>query len=139
MQCSRHRRTGLAKALTLVVAVSLGLPGTGRGNDAVVAPQPSAMERLRRQEDARKAELARFAAAERQRDAATVRDVRERSMLERPSVAWAAPVGSPIRPGAVDQFDWGAAALGLGAGVAATVALLACVALVRSPGRLRGV
>ena len=140
MQCSRQRRTGLAKALALVVVVSLGLPGTGLGNDdAVVAPQPSAMERLLRQEDARKADLARFTAAERQRDAATVRDVRERSMLERPSVARTAPIESPTRPGAVDEFDWGAAALGLGVGVAATCALLACLALVRSPGRLRGV
>lgn len=139
MQCSRHRRTGLAKALALVVVLSLGLPGIGLGTDAVAASQPSAMERLRRQEDARKAELARFAASERQRDAATVRDVRERSMLERPSVARTAPGESPTRPGVVDEFDWGTAALGLGVGVAATCALLACLALVRSPGRLRGV
>ena len=139
MQCSRHRRTGLAKALALVVLVSLGLPGMATGNDAAATSQPSAMERLRRQEDARKADLARFVAAERQNDAAAVRDLRERSMLERPSAARTAPVESQTRPRVVDEFDWGAAALGLGVGVAATCALLAGLALVRSPGRLRGV
>ena len=137
MQCSRHGRTGLATALALVVLISLGLPGTGLGADA--SSQPSAMERLRRQEDARKADLARFAAAQRQNVAATMRDVRERAMLERPSIAPTAPVEPTARRGVVDEFDWGAAALGLGAGVAATCALLACFALVRSPGRLRGV
>lgn len=139
MQCSRPGRTGLTTALALVVLISLGLPGTSLGSGADASSQPSAMERLRRQEDARKAELARFAAARRQYDAATMRDVRERAMLERPSIAPTAPVEPTTRPGVVDEFDWGAAALGLGAGVAATCALLACFALVRSPGRLRGV
>ena len=139
MQCSPHGRTGLATALALVMLISLGLPGTGLGIGADDASQPSAMERLRRQEDARKADLARFDAAKRQNDAATMRDVRERAMLERPSIAPTAPVEPTTRPGVVDEFDWGAAALGLGAGVAATCALLACFALVRSPGRLRGV
>ena len=34
-------------------------------------------------------------------------------------------------------FAWGAAALGLAAGIAAMCALLACVSLVRHDGRLR--
>ncbi len=38
-----------------------------------------------------------------------------------------------------DEFAWGAAALGLGAGVAAMCLLLGCVTLVRSNGRLRSV
>ena len=111
---SRARRAALARA-------------SGHERSAAAADassQPSAMERLRRQEDARKAELARFAAAKRQNDAATMRDVRERAMLERPSIAPTAPVEPTTRPGVVDEFDWGAAALGLGAGVAATCALL---------------
>jgi len=136
MEGSRH---GLATALALVVLISLGLPSMGLGIGADASSQPSAMERLRRQEDARKADLARFAAATTQADAATMRDVRERAMLERPSIAPTAPVEPTTRPGVVDEFDWGAAALGLGAGVAATCALLVCFALVRSPGRLRGV
>ena len=137
MQCSSKRRTGPAAALALVVIVSLGLPGTAPGSEPAAAAQPSAMERLRRQEDARKAELARFTAAEIQVDAATRRDARERAMLERAAIAPTAPVEPTTRPGVVDEFDWGAAALGLGAGVAATCTLLGCVTLLRSPGRLR--
>jgi hypothetical protein len=38
-----------------------------------------------------------------------------------------------------DEFAWGAAVLGLGAGVAAMCLLLGCVTLVRSHGRLRSV
>ena len=38
-----------------------------------------------------------------------------------------------------DAFAWGAAALGLGAGVATMCLLLGCVTLVRSHGRLRSV
>lgn len=106
MQCSRHGRTGLGTALALVVLISLGLPGTGLGIGADASSQPSAMERLRRQEDARKADLARFAAAKRQNDAATMRDVRERAMLARPSIAPTAPVEPTTRPGVVDEFDW---------------------------------
>jgi hypothetical protein len=36
-----------------------------------------------------------------------------------------------------DGFAWGAAALGLATGIAAMCAVLACVSLVRSDGRLR--
>ena len=38
-----------------------------------------------------------------------------------------------------DGFAWGAAAVGLGAGIAAMSALLGCLALVRSTGRLHSV
>jgi hypothetical protein len=42
-------------------------------------------------------------------------------------------------PGAAESFAWGAAALGLGAGIAAMCVLLGCVTLARSHGRLRSV
>lgn len=38
-----------------------------------------------------------------------------------------------------DEFAWGAALVGLGAGIAAMSLLLGCVTLVRSHGRLRSV
>jgi hypothetical protein len=38
-----------------------------------------------------------------------------------------------------EAFAWGAAALGLGAGIAAMCVLLGCVTLVRGHGRLRSV
>lgn len=47
-------------------------------------------------------------------------------------------VASESAPGG-DAFAWGAALVGLGAGVAAMSLLLGCVTLVRSHGRLRSV
>lgn len=51
----------------------------------------------------------------------------------------AAPVaGAQISTSVVDEgFAWGAAALGLGVGIAAMCAALGCVRLVRHDGRLR--
>jgi hypothetical protein len=43
----------------------------------------------------------------------------------------------PTVPSAGDGFAWGAAALGLGVGIAAACVLLGCVTLVRNDGRLR--
>ena len=48
-----------------------------------------------------------------------------------------APEVVPNVPSAGDGFAWGAAALGLGIGIAATCVLLGCVTLVRNDGRLR--
>ena len=47
-------------------------------------------------------------------------------------------VGSASATGG-DEFAWGAAAVGLAAGIAAMSLLLGCVTLVRSHGRLRSV
>jgi hypothetical protein len=48
----------------------------------------------------------------------------------------AAPVDAPT-PALDEGFAWGAAALGVGVGIAAMCALFGCVTLVRSDGRLR--
>lgn len=47
------------------------------------------------------------------------------------------PVMVPASATGGDEFAWGAAAVGLGAGVSAMCLLLGCVTLVRSHGRLR--
>ncbi len=44
---------------------------------------------------------------------------------------------SPFVSPAGDRFAWGAAALGLGAGIAAMCVVLVCVSLLRHGGRLR--
>lgn len=50
----------------------------------------------------------------------------------------AATVGAEARTPALDDgFAWGAAALGVGVGIAAMCVLLGCVTLVRHDGRLR--
>ena len=115
------------------------------------------MERLVKQEDARQAELARYDAIEAQNTLSATLDAREQAMVVRsdpaadldPAIrtaiaARAATVTTtPTRvasaPAAGDAFAWGAAVLGLGAGIAAMCVLLGCVTLVRSHGRLRSV
>jgi hypothetical protein len=47
------------------------------------------------------------------------------------------PAATVVVPAGVDGFAWGAAALGVGVGVAAMCAVFACVTLVRHDGRLR--
>ena len=47
-----------------------------------------------------------------------------------------APVDAPM-PALDEGFAWGAAALGVGVGIAAMCALFGCVTLVRHDGRLR--
>jgi hypothetical protein len=49
----------------------------------------------------------------------------------------AAPPAAVSTPVGDEGFAWGAAALGVGTGVAAMCAVLACVTLVRHDGRLR--
>ena len=47
------------------------------------------------------------------------------------------PAATVVVPAGADGFAWGAAALGVGVGVAAMCAVFACVTLVRHDGRLR--
>lgn len=111
----RSQRT-LAAVGALFACLSLGAAPGAIGADPP-APQPSAIERLVRQEDARAGELIRYDTVARQDD----------SM---PSIV--APLGG-------DEFSWGDAALGLVAGVLGVGVLLGCLMLVRSRGRLRSV
>ena len=78
------------------------------------------------------------------RDHAAVAAVQELDPAIRTAVAARGTPVVPVIPAAVasipsagEGFAWGAAALGLGAGIVATCALLGCVTLVRSDGRLR--
>jgi hypothetical protein len=52
-------------------------------------------------------------------------------------VATSPAVVVPTPPAVDEGFAWGAAALGLGAGIAGMCVLLGCVTLVRHDGRLR--
>jgi hypothetical protein len=112
----------------------LGLARPAFGDDQGAPPQPSAIERLVRQEDARAPELARFDAIAKQTHRSTMLDARERA---RASVADTPVAVAP--PAAGEAFAWRAAALGLAAGIAAMCVLLGCLTLVRSHGRLRSV
>ena len=56
-----------------------------------------------------------------------------------PADSTAPPLVASIPSVGTDEFAWGAAALGLGVGIAAMCVLLGCVTLVRSHGRLRSV
>jgi len=143
--------------LALVVILALGLPQAALGVDSVTASQPSAIERLVRQEDARASELARRDAVATQNELSTMLDAREEALIARPgpadgldpairtamiaraSAAVAPPALDAPSPAGGDEFAWGAAVLGLGAGIAAMCVLFGCVTLVRSHGRLRSV
>lgn len=143
--------------LGLVAMLALGLPQAAFGGDSVTASQPSAIERLVRQENARASELARLDAVATQNELATMLDAREQALIARPgpadgldpairaamiaraSAAAGTPAADAPSPAPGEEFAWGAAALGLGAGVAAMCVLLGCVTLVRSHGRLRSV
>jgi Flp pilus assembly protein TadB len=136
--------------------LALGLAPAALGEDETSPTQPSAIERLVRQENARATQLARLDGVARQNDLSTTLDARERAMVGRPesasldpairtamvaraSAAAATASGVTAAQAGDDTFAWGAAALGLGAGVAAMCVLLACVTLARSHGRLRSV
>ncbi|HSF03365.1 MAG TPA: hypothetical protein VLA62_10150 [Solirubrobacterales bacterium] len=125
---------GTAMICAPVAMLALGLARPAAADDASAPPQPPAIERLVRQEDARAAELARFEAIAKQNDRSRMLDARERAHA---SVA-ATPV-AVAPPAASEPFAWGAAVLGLGAGIAAMCVLLGCLMLVRSHGRLRSV
>ena len=68
--------------------------------------------------------------------ATTSLDPAIRTAIEARSIEAAPPTVAVLAP-ADDGFAWGAAALGLGVGVAAMCAVFACVTLVRHDGRLR--
>ena len=149
-------RSSLA-ILALAAMLALGLPHAALGSGSVAASQPSAIERLVRQERARASELARLDAVASQNELSTMLDAREEALIARPgtadgldpairtamiaraSAAAAAPAVDVPSTAGGEEFAWGAAALGLGAGVAAMCVLLGCVTLVRSHGRLRSV
>ena len=138
MQRSSHRRTSAVTTLAIIGTLAL-LPSVALGEGSAVGFHPSAIERLVLQEDARRAELARFAAIGGDDALPAMLDARERAMVANASAATRAPLDTATRSGAGGEFAWGAAALGLAAGVAAMCVLLGCGTLIRSPGRLRGV
>jgi hypothetical protein len=113
MQCRSHHSSGYAATLALVamLALALGLAPTAFGDD-----------------------WARDRAA-----ATAVQELDPAIRIAMVGAAAAAPTTSIVAtaPDGDDGFAWGAAALGLGAGVIAMCALLGCVTLVRSHGRLR--
>jgi hypothetical protein len=145
-----------ARTLAVVPALALGVSPAALGADASSPGQPSAIERLVRQEDARQADLARSDATVDRTEWSARLDARERSMIVRSdTAAWLdpairtaiaarvaelSPVPAVIASAPVArEFAWGAALLGVGAGIAAMCVLLGCVTLVRSHGRLRSV
>ena len=132
-----HRRFRRVKDIAMILApvamLALGLARPAVADGSAAPAQPSAIERLVRQEDARAAELVRFEAIAKQQDVWATLDARERAMVAGPETA---PVASPAGG---EAFAWGAAALGLTVGIAAMCALLGCLTLVRSHGRLRSV
>ena len=127
---ARSHRLPAATAV-LVAMFALGASSTTLARASTAPSQPSATTRLLLQEDARAAELARFEAIARQRSVKTTLDARERAMRRRPADSPAATAGARS---AGDGFAWGAAALGLGAGVVAMCVLLGSVTLVRGHG-----
>lgn len=163
MQHRPRRVRDSAASLALVAMLALGITPGALSADSVSPSQPSAIERLIRQEDARKTELARYDGIPRQNDLSTMLDARERAMVARLGIATstvpddsldpairtaivahaasAATTTSVVTPASAgdDGFAWSAAALGLGAGIAGMCTLLGCVTLVRSHGRLRSV
>jgi len=152
----RSRIRTCVATLALAVTLALGVTPAAFGDDSSTPAQPSAIERLMRQERARQAELARYDATARHTEWSAMLEARERAMVVRsdpadldPAIrtaiaartaeASAPPTVGVSRPAAGHEFAWGAAALGLGAGIAAMCVLLGCVTLVRSHGRLRSV
>jgi len=129
-----HRRSNRLRPTVAIVALvailASGVPAAAAPDAEATPAQPSAIERLARQEDARRRELARYDAAARQRGAATLLDARERAMVSRAANLSTATAVEPRDAG----FSWGAAALGMGAGVAGMCVLLGSAALVRGHG-----
>ena len=134
-----RRAIGFVAILALVATLAVGVTPVASGDDVASPSQPSAIERLVRQEDARRAELAGYDEIVRQNELSAMLDVREQAMGARASAATTA--ASVVRPASAggEEFAWGAAALGVGAGVAAACVLLGCVTLARGRGRLRSV
>lgn len=128
-----RRMRDIAMILAPVVMLALCLTWPAAAEDPAAPDQSTAIERLVRQEDARAAELARFEAIARQKQLWATLGARERAMVAGHETV---PVATPSGD---EAFAWGAAALGLGAGIASMCALLGCLTLVRNHGRLRSV
>ena len=152
----RSHRSRRWRASLAVAVLAFGVVPAAIGADGAAPSESSTIERLIRQEDARKAELAAFEATARRNELTRMLDGRERAMLVGsetasdaldPAIRTAILARAPATPPVVslapragdDDFAWGAAALGLGAGMAVMCVLLGCVTLVRSHGRLRSV
>ena len=134
-----HRLQASVATVALVAIFALGVTPTALGDAGPSASQPSAIERLLRQEDARRKELAKYDAVARQNEVSRMLDAREQAL--HPFTTTAPTSASTFgRASAGDGgFAWGAAAVGLGAGIAAMLALLGCVALARSTRRPQSV
>ena len=166
MQHRSRRMRDSATSLAVVAMLVLGITPGALGAERASPTQPWAMERLVRQEDAHRSELAAYDPFARQNGLVSMLDARERALVVgleavAPAVARndrsgldpairtamltraaSGPTTGPVvsaAPVGGDAFAWGAAALGLGAGIAAMCVLLGCVTLVRSHGRLRSV
>lgn len=165
MQTRSHHVRGCTATAALIATLSLGLAPAAFGENRAAPSQPSTIERLVRQEDARQVELARYDAIADQYTRSMMLDARERAMaagraptaavarddrsgldpairtaiVAHGSVAGATASDPALSPTAGAAFAWSAAAIGLGAGVAFMCILLGCVTLVRSHGRLRSV
>ena len=165
MQRRSHRR-GAHGDVALVALVALGLAPAALGDDRAASSEPSAIERLIRQEDARRRTSTddattvqntwrrcsmpaseRWAPEDRSDrcrladDAVSALDpaIRTAMVAHASAAATTGPDVPRVADLRTDAFAWGAAALGLAAGVAAMCVLLGCVTLVRSHGRLRSV
>ena len=132
MHARSHRLQSPAATVVLAAMVALGAPSTTFARASTAPSQPSATTRLLRQEDARATELARFEASARQRSVTTTLDARERAMSKPPADRSATTADR--RSAGDGGFAWGAAALGLGAGVVAMCVLLGSVTRVRGHG-----
>ena len=135
---SHHLQASLA-TIALVAILALGAAPAAFGDARAAASQPSAIERLLRQEDARRTELARYDAVATQNEVSRMLDAREQAL--HPFTTAGSTATSTVGQGSAGGrgFAWGAAAVGLGAGIAAMLALLGCVALARSTGRPQSV
>jgi serine/threonine protein phosphatase PrpC len=139
MQRGSHRLQASVATVALAAMFALDAAPAAVGDARAAASQPSAVERLTRQEDARRTELARYDAVARQNAVSAMLGARERALI--PHTAEATTATSVVGRASAgdDGFAWGAAAVGLGAGIVAMTALLGCVALLRSTGRLHSV
>lgn len=135
MQRRSHHVQATAVTVALAALLMVAAAPAAFGDTRAPVSQPSAVERLLRQEDARRTELARYDAVARHNDVAAMLDAREQALVSPTAEASAATSVVGRASAADDGFAWGAAAVGLGAGIAAMSALLGCVALARSAGR----
>ncbi len=80
MQTRSHHVRGCTATAALIATLSLGLAPAAFGENRAAPSQPSTIERLVRQEDARQVELARYDAIADQYTRSMMLDARERAM-----------------------------------------------------------